>query len=334
MSKETVFRLFGAELSPYSVKVRSYLRYKKIDHEWIVRDMSTMEEFSKYAKLPLIPLLVTPDGQGMQDSTPVLEKLEEKFPDPSIHPDEPVAAFISALIEEYGDEWGNKHMFHYRWTREVDQLSAADRLARMNMPEGDDAQIKGAAAMIRERMVPRLSFVGSSPETADQIENSFKTMLGLVEAHLGDRDYLFGGRPAFADFGLFAQLYEELSDPTTGGIINSTAPRVARWIERMLDPKATGDFEPWPALAPTLMPLLKKEVGDLFLPWTAANAAALAAGEPRFSVELQGKTFSQDTQKYHARSLGALKARYQAVADKSALDPILSDAGCLTVLAS
>lgn len=31
------FRIFGAELSPYSVKVRSYFRFKQIPHEWIIR---------------------------------------------------------------------------------------------------------------------------------------------------------------------------------------------------------------------------------------------------------------------------------------------------------
>ena len=56
----SVYRLFGAENSPFSVKVRSYFRYKAIPHEWIVRDGNSMAEFQKYAKLPLIPLLVTP----------------------------------------------------------------------------------------------------------------------------------------------------------------------------------------------------------------------------------------------------------------------------------
>ena len=29
--------------------------------------------------------------------------------------DEPVAAFIDYLIEDFGDEWCTKYMFHYRW---------------------------------------------------------------------------------------------------------------------------------------------------------------------------------------------------------------------------
>jgi glutathione S-transferase len=83
----TPYRVFGAELSPYSVKVRSYFRYKGIPHQWIIRDMSNMAEFQKYAKLPLIPLVITPEDEGIQDSTPILEKLEALFPEPSIHPD-------------------------------------------------------------------------------------------------------------------------------------------------------------------------------------------------------------------------------------------------------
>ena len=62
----TPHRIFGIELSPYSVKVRSYFRYKRIPHEWVVRDAARMAEFQKYAKLPLIPLVVTPEDEGLQ----------------------------------------------------------------------------------------------------------------------------------------------------------------------------------------------------------------------------------------------------------------------------
>ena len=74
-------RAFGNELSPYSVKVRSYLRYKEIPHVWIVRDATNQEEFARHAKLPLIPLLILPDGTSLQDSTPIIEQLEARYPD-------------------------------------------------------------------------------------------------------------------------------------------------------------------------------------------------------------------------------------------------------------
>jgi hypothetical protein len=100
----------------------------------------------------------------------------------------------------------------------------------------------------------------------------------------------------------------------------------------MLDPKIEGGFEPWSALAPTLEPLLAREVAGRFLPWSDANARAIAAGATELEVVLDGQPFSQQPQKYHARSLAALRARYAAVSDKSALDPVLERTGCLRFL--
>src|SRR5471032_2940234 len=60
------YRIFGAEMSPYSVKVRSYFRYKGIPHQWTLRNAASQAEFEKYARMPIIPLVVTPDGTGLQ----------------------------------------------------------------------------------------------------------------------------------------------------------------------------------------------------------------------------------------------------------------------------
>ena len=332
------YRLFGLELSPYSVKVRSYLRYKRIPHEWVVRHLGNMAEFQKHAKLPLIPLLLAPDGSAMQDSTPILEALEERFPEPSIHPPDPAAAFLSALVEEYADEWVNKAMFHYRWWYEPDQDSAAERIARWSLSEpagfagAPSEAVAKMSAALKERMVPRLAFVGSNATTKPVIEASFERLVARLEAHFERRAYLFGARPAFADFGLWGQLYNLSTDPTPGAFLRARAPRALAWIERMLAPSAQGDFEAWDALAPTLEPLLRGEIAGAFLPWSVANALALAAGEGEFTVDLGGRPFTQQVQKYHAKSLEALRARYRAVPDRTRLDPILARTGCLAWL--
>ena len=323
-----VHRIFGMELSPYSVKVRSYFRYKQIPHEWIPRSPAVQEEFQKYAKLPLVPVVATPADEGLQDSTPILEKMEERVPEPSIHPEEPAAAFVSALLEEFGDEWGNKWMFHYRWARPADQQAAGRRIAEMMAPGASGEQAAGMAQGVIDRMTNRVWFVGSNETTAPQIEQSFQDALALLDAHLADRPYLFGKRPAFADFGLWGQIYNAWTDPTCKGIVEAN-PAVLAWVQRMLDPKAEGDFEPWAALEPTLASLLESQVGGLFLPWSDANAKAIAGGAEEFTVELASGTWTQKPQKYHARSLAKLRERYAAVSDKGALDPILERAGCL-----
>jgi glutathione S-transferase len=326
------YRIIGAEMSPYSVKVRSYFRYKAIPHQWILRNADSQAEFEKHARMPIIPLVVTPEEKGIQDSTPIIDAMEKLYPELSIHPDDPVAGFISALIEEFGDEWGNKWMFHYRWARDVDQISSAGRIARMRSPTASEQEHEAFARQVRARMVDRVWFVGSNAVTAPQIEAGFLRMLGLLDNHLASRPYLFGRRPAFGDFGLWGQIYQMWTDPTAGAIIGGGAPHVLDWVQRMLWPKAEGNFENWSALEPTLMPILTKQVGRQFMPWTCANEKALADAKEEFSVTLGDEIWTQKPQKYHARSLGMLRARYAAVADKAALDPVLEAAGCLAGL--
>jgi len=322
------YRIYGMEMSPYSVKVRSYFRYKRLPHRWIVRNSSSEADYQKYAKIQIVPLLVTPDERGLQDSTPIIEVVEAAHPQPSIHPSDPVMGFLSALIEEFGDEWGNKWMFHYRWAREVDQICSAGRLARGMMPEADEERHAGMVAMIRARMVDRVWFVGSNAQNAAQIEETYQDALAQLDAHLATRPYLFGGRPTFGDFGLWAQLYEAWTDPTPGALMEGRAQNVLAWVQRMLWPTAEGDLESWSSLESTLLPFLAGSVGRLFVPWTLANEAAVAAGQEEFTVELAGKVWTQKPQKYHAKSLRALRDKYAAVADKSALDSILAAAGC------
>lgn len=326
------YRIYGAEMSPYSVKVRSYFRYKGIPHRWIVRNSVTEAEYQKYAKIQIVPLVVTPKDEAIQDSTPIIEQMETLHPEPSIHPPESSTAFVSALLEEFGDEWGNKWMFHYRWAREVDQLCSAGRLARAMLPDADEERHAQMVAMVQARMVDRVWFVGSNQQTAPQIEESFREAIGLLDAHLAVHPYLFGARPSFGDFGLWGQIYEAWTDPTPGALIEGRGHNVLAWVQRMLWPRAEGAFEPWSSLEPTLLPLLQQQVGGRFLPWTLANAEAIAGREEEFSVGLDGGTWTQKPQKYHAKSLRALRDKYAKVADKKALDAVLERAGCLTGL--
>jgi glutathione S-transferase len=325
-------RLFGAEMSPYSVKVRAYLRYKGIAHDWIPRTGSSQAEYQKHARVPIIPLVVTPEGQSLQDSTPIIDALEALHPEPSVHPDDPVNRFLSALLEEFGDEWGNKWMFHYRWAREVDQIASAGRLARMRDPQADAGGFEAIREQVRARMVERVWFVGSSPATAPLIESSFEQAIARLDAHLRDRPYLFGGRPSFGDFGLWGQLYCAWTDPTPGALIEGRAPHLLDWIHRMLWPRAEGPFENWPALQATLMPFLRESVGGLFAPWTLANEAAVADARDSFAVDLAAGPFTQKPQKYHAKSLAALRARYRAQPADPDLQAVLAEAGCLAML--
>lgn len=323
------FRLYGAELSPYSVKVRSYLRFKGLEFQWLERSNARLEEFSRYAKLPLAPILVDADENALQDSTPMIEALEAQYAEPSITPDDEALAFVAALLEDYADEWLNKAMFHYRWSYPDDQQSAAKRIVDM-LFEGAEAP-EGTEEAVRTRMIGRLHHVGSSPETAPLIEGSFTRVLGLLEAALKGRLYLFGGRPSLADFGLAAQLKQLLSDPTPGALMKAQAPGVVAWIARMEHPRVEGPFETLNAVREPLAALLSAEVAGAYLVWMAANAQAVESDASGVSVDIGGSRFVQKPQRYAAKALAELQ-RKRGLVESAALAALLEETGCAAVL--
>ena len=329
-----IYRIFGSEMSPYSIKVRSYFRYKQIPHEWLLRTGGLMEEYKKYARLPIVPTVVTPEDEGLQDSTPIMEALEKKFPEPSIHPKDPDLRFLSQLIEEFGDEWGNKWMFHYRWKREVDQVATAKRLVAEMMAGATEEQMAPMVDQIQERMSGRIGVVGSNETTSPVIEGSFRDGIALLETHLAQRPYLFGERPCFGDFGLAAQINAASTDPTAGAILEENAPSVCAWHERMLEPTDDGDFESVDVIGKSLEPFLNGPVRH-FLTWSAANAEAIAQGADEMKTEVNGQPWTQSVggpQKYHAKSLKELRRKFASTPDSKALKALLDQAGCLAWL--
>ena len=311
------------------------MRYKGIAHEWLNRCRRTERLYQRHAMVQLLPLVFRPDGSPVQDSTPIIEELETDFPIPSLHPEEPATRFLSELLEEYGDEWCNKLMFHHRWGYPADQKHRSKSLARANL-SGTPLRLFTpiVARLIVRRMIPRMAFAGANENNAPILIDSFHELVGLLETHLRDRPYLFGARPAMGDIGIWGQLWQAYDDPTCGAFIRERAPRLVEWIERMQEPKAEGAFEPLASLATTLRPLFEREVGARFLAWDAANARAFEAGAERTELTMDGRRYYQKTFKYPARTLGIIRDKYTAVADDADLASFLRETGCLPYLAA
>jgi len=154
----------------------------------------------------------------------------------------------------------------------------------------------------------------------------------MVRGTFANPTFPFGGRPAFGDFGLWGQLHQAFIDPTCGAQLQSDGPAVVAWIERMLDPKQEGDFESFSSLAPTLRPIFEREVGPRFLAWDAANTLALAAGQERTELEMDGQLYYQRTFKYPAETLSILRRKLDLANGDTDLMSFLDKTGCLIYL--
>ena len=77
---QDMMKLYGTLGSPYSMKMRAILRYRRLPHVWVQMRADTPNVFAK-VKAPVIPVLEYADGSAMNDSTPLLYDLEQRFPD-------------------------------------------------------------------------------------------------------------------------------------------------------------------------------------------------------------------------------------------------------------
>lgn len=329
------YRLIGMGSSPYSMKVRAVLRYRRLPHLWVYRTEAVRAEIA-HLRPPLIPVLQTPDGEWLLDSTPMILELDRRHPDRRVWPEAPQQAFLCRLVEDMADEWLTKAMFHLRWQKEPDRAFAAGWIVDDAAPGASEAERAAAMAAIRDRQVSRMPLVGCTAQNDPVIRDGLACWLTALEGRVYRGSWLFGSRPSVADFAIYGQLSPLVVDPSPQALIRDKAPRLDNWVRHMDD--LSGEEEgAWDAAEapprPALVDLIRL-AGDSYLPFLAANAAALAEGLERFTVRLRGRDHVQAPFPYQAKCLAALCKAWSdlpaAAADR--LRPLLGDTGCLSVL--
>jgi glutathione S-transferase len=262
-----IYKLYGTPTSYYTAKVRAYLRYKAIPYEEIL----TTEDVYRNVIVArtgvwMIPTLVTPEDEVVQDSTEIIDLLERRYPQPPIHPIGPRQRFSALLMELYGDEWLIMTAIHYRWTKPENRDFAIDEFGKQARPDGSPQEQREAGLEKARVFGGWVELFGIDENTGPAIEEAYEEFLRTLNEHFRDCDFLFGSRPSIADFSFFGGLYAVLNrDPLSGRLMRSIAPRVAHWVERMREPKPrTGDFLPDDLVPPTLNPILRAIFGDQF----------------------------------------------------------------------
>ncbi|MCC6926735.1 glutathione S-transferase N-terminal domain-containing protein [Novosphingobium sp.] len=316
-----MYRLYGALGSPYSMKMRALLRYRRLTHLWI--DGSAAREALGQVRAPVIPVLQYPDGHFDNDSTPLVYDLEARHPGRGVVPTDPAQAFIAHLLEDFADEWLTKAMFGYRWLEELDQIQMSRWLAFDNLKGGGLETSQKFAAMFRDRQVGRMALVGCTRENFPLIEASTRAVLAALEDHVVNRHSLFGTRPSMAEFGIYGQLSQLGTDPTPQAMMRVDYPYTYRWLAHIDDMSGTeGEWEP--GFAPVVAELVRI-AGQVYVPFLRANAEAADMEAATFRMEAMGLPYEQGTFKYQLKCLRELQARYGALegAARAAVDELI-----------
>lgn len=328
----TAYRLFGLETSPFSIKVRSYLRYKKLPFDWVQKGFGADEEFRSLAKSEALPMLVSPNGGVAHDSTLILSKIEATRSAPSATPTDPACQAIAVLLEEYADEWLNKAMFHYRWSDAKSAKAAATRQVDQIFTGFDVANRADIEKSVAKSMSGRLKTVGLSKKNGAIIEASFERFLTLLNAHLEHHLFLFGGHPSLADFALAGQLIQMLMDQRSGDMIREKAPFVTAWCEFMEDPRSGAPTEDLSTVMETLLPLIRDEVVPTFVAWSIANDNSIQKKRKTLAADILGEEFKQSVQLHSSAAFADVIEAFAQTPSSEALDAFLEAAGLADLL--
>ena len=260
--------LWGLPHSLYTGRARAYLRKQRIAY---VERPPTDPEFT--ARIvpatgrAIIPVVELADGTIIQDTVDIIDHFEGADTPPVPHPAYPGDARLLALahlFEIYAVVGLTRHAMHYRWS----YLAEQEHFLRDAFATGSDAQ-RAEATM--GRMNSYLPMLGVDPTTIPAIEESYRELLGALDAHFAVYPFLLGSTPSVADYAMFGPLFVHLGrDPVPLGIMQRDAPRVFRWVERMHAPDLDSvdysapvpDF-PDGELPATMVPLLAQMAREL-----------------------------------------------------------------------
>jgi glutathione S-transferase len=285
MPKSTgTYTLYGWEMSLYSGKIRAYLRYKGIPFREKRPWLGDMRRIQRKVGAQVMPVVVTPQGEWLQDTSEIIDALERRFPQSPVLPATPRQRIAALLLEAWGDEFWLPSAMHYRW-------SFPENFQAIFRPEGGSNLLPHAprflqnllADKIADAMRAFLSPLGVEPAQKPIIEQWSNTMCDALDVHFATHPYLFGMRPSVGDYGLIGPLYAHLGrDPYPLRTLIEPRRHLSAWVQRMLNPPQPlgGEFLADDVVPDTLNPVFASIFGE-FWPQLAATVVEVDRAIPK-----------------------------------------------------
>jgi glutathione S-transferase len=269
---------YGWQVSPYSAKTRSYLRYTGLDFRDTEPSAVTLYRRIQAAVGRIImPTVRLKDGRWLQDSSVIIDHFESMESTPSVQPPGPTQRFASALLEVFADEWLPMAALHYRWNNETNAAFAITEFARSGFPWLPRFLGRPLVRPMANKMKSYLSLLGVSDATQPRLEETVQIVLASLDSQLASTAFVLGDQPCLGDFALFGPLWAHLyRDPGTRPLFDDS-PNVVRWMTALsTQPVASGVFLEDDQVPDTLTPLFACILTDQW-PWIATLVDAIDA---------------------------------------------------------
>ena len=333
--------LHGFDVSYFTAKARVAMRYKQL---YMEERRANLRMIIDKTGLAFIPIVTTPTDEVWQDTSEILDNLEERYPNPPLYPRAPLQGLVCALIELFSDEICLTAAMHTRWGTDESEAMTRRRFGAMT---GSIEQGNRAA----DQMVKARYGVGATPEAAPAIDQHIADLLAALSAHFEEHDFLLGERTSLADCALMGPVYAHFyTDLVSRRLLLETAVPVVRWIEFCNMPGAD-DQGDWPAddAIPETLRRVLQVMGRDGVPMLLALARAIEAwadenakiGEtpPRsigtVTADLLGTPITRGCQVYSLWMLQRVLDPYRALGDtdRTRVDAALAGTGWEELLA-
>jgi glutathione S-transferase len=185
------------DLSPFVMKVETYLRITRQPYETITADVRKAPR----GQLPVVDV----DGKVTPDSTAIVDSLEAARPEKlDAHLDAPqraVALAFKSMLEE--------HLYFgvlfMRWATDdgwsVFEPTLREMLGQMGVPSVMRGMVCKSA---RKHVVQRVRTQGIGRGPRSEIAGTCSKIVEALAEHLGERTYFLGDRPSTYDATVYA----------------------------------------------------------------------------------------------------------------------------------
>jgi glutathione S-transferase len=281
--KAEAFLFYGMQCSWYSAKLRPYLRYKAFP---FVEKLPTSWDWHVTIKNrcgnPTVPVVVTPEGEWLQDTSVIIERMEERFPAAPVVPREPTQRFAAHLIELWADEFWQAAGLYTRWRYKANHPRWEAEVGQVFAPWAPTALKRLIGKVPAAQMPGFVAKFGAVKGQIPLLERWIARQLDLLDAHFLEHPFLFGDRPSLGDFALMGPLSGHMRhDVESSRLWIEPRPHLFAWTERMIGVEPhSGEFLPDDEIPATLAAI----ISDIFAettPYLVAGAELVRAKLPK-----------------------------------------------------
>lgn len=341
-------QLYGWEVSPFTAKIYTYLKYKQLDPQYVTSSIWQLNFKIKKDVGQIIMPVVYDNKVVLQDSSAIVDHYEAKYASRSVIPTQPLHKICCYLLELLGDEWLPLAALHYRWHYPENRTFIFHEFGRSALPGFPRLLQTYAAKKMGGKMAGYLPILGISNEMQQPLENNTHTLLDYLNQHLAQHPFLFGSRPSLADFSMYGPLYAHLHrDPFPENLL-SPYPHVIQWINTLNGPinLYQGEWLSSPTLPISLLPILQvwsqthvpliKASIHGFNEWCNQhpNSERLPRAFGRTTLNINGQQSSRLNLSYVLWMWQRIQAVYQTLApeDKTSVDTLLKQLDILDMM--